>query len=62
MSVCGFDDIPVAKDAGLTTLHQPISEKGRLVGELLLDPDADRQQILLPIRLEVRQTSGPAAR
>ncbi|MCW2803171.1 MAG: LacI family transcriptional regulator [Propionibacteriaceae bacterium] len=62
MSVCGFDDIPVAKDAGLTTLHQPISEKGRLVGELLLDPDADRQQILLPIRLEVRQTTGPAAR
>lgn len=59
VSVVGFDDIDDAGRAGLTTLHQPIEEKGRLVGELLLDPDRTEQQVLLPIRLELRATSGP---
>jgi DNA-binding LacI/PurR family transcriptional regulator len=38
VSVCGFDDIPAAKAADLTTIHQPIREKGQHVGRLLIDP------------------------
>jgi DNA-binding LacI/PurR family transcriptional regulator len=60
VSVCGFDDIPAAADAALTTLRQPIAEKGRKVGELLLDPDAPNRQILLPIQLVARATTGTA--
>ncbi|HET9872500.1 MAG TPA: LacI family DNA-binding transcriptional regulator [Propionibacteriaceae bacterium] len=61
VSICGFDDIPAAESARLTTLHQPIGDKGRRVGELLLNPDAPQQQVLLPIELRVRQTTGPAS-
>ena len=60
LSVCGFDDISAAADAGLTTIRQPIAEKGRRVGELLLDPDASDRQILLPIELVTRATTGQA--
>lgn len=62
VSVCGFDDIPAAEQAGLTTLRQPIAEKGRRVGELLLDPDRTERQVLLPFELVVRATTGPAPR
>jgi DNA-binding LacI/PurR family transcriptional regulator len=60
MSVCGFDDIPAAAEAGLTTIRQPIAEKGRRVGELLLDAEASDRQILLPIELVVRSSTGAA--
>lgn len=60
VSVCGFDDIPAAADAGLTTLRQPIREKGRRVGELLLDADLPDRQVLLPTGLVVRASTGPA--
>jgi DNA-binding LacI/PurR family transcriptional regulator len=59
ISVCGLDDIPAAEEAGLTTLRQPIAEKGRRVGELLLHPDFADRQILLPIELVARSTTGP---
>ena len=62
LSVCGFDDIPAAEAAGLTTMRQPIEGKGRIVGELLLDPDATPRQVLLPMELVARTTTGPAAR
>jgi DNA-binding LacI/PurR family transcriptional regulator len=61
LSVCGFDDIPAAAAAGLTTMRQPIDGKGRLVGELLLDPDVTPRQVLLPMELISRTTTGPAA-
>jgi DNA-binding LacI/PurR family transcriptional regulator len=59
LSVCGFDDIPSAAAAGLSTMRQPIAGKGRMVGELLLDPDATPRQVLLPMELVVRSTTGP---
>ena len=62
VSVCGFDDIPAAEPAGLTTVRQPIRERGRRVGELLLNPDASEQQVLLPIQLIARSSTGPALR
>ena len=60
VSVCGFDDIPAAAEVGLTTIRQPIAEKGRHVGTLLLDPDSGPRQILLPYELVVRTSTGPA--
>ncbi len=62
VSVAGFDDIPAADWSGLTTIRQPILEKGRLVGELLLDPTLPDRHVVLPSELVVRRTTGPAPR
>jgi DNA-binding LacI/PurR family transcriptional regulator len=64
VSVTGFDDTPGAITAGLTTVHQPLLEKGRVAGQLLLD-SAERlgpRSRLLPAVLVVRATTGPAPR
>lgn len=60
VSVCGFDDITAAEAANLTTVHQPIREKGQHVGRLLLDPESQPRQVLLPISLIIRGTTGRA--
>ena len=60
VSVCGFDDITAAQGANLTTVHQPIREKGQHVGRLLIDPESQPRQVLLPISLITRGTTGPA--
>ncbi|MGH3313220.1 MAG: LacI family DNA-binding transcriptional regulator [Streptomyces sp.] len=62
ISVAGFDDIPEAGRARLTTVRQPMGEKGRLVGRLLLEPlDQEKApRIKLPTELVVRATTGPA--
>ena len=62
VSVCGFDDIPAAKAADLTTVHQPIRDKGQHVGRLLIDPESRPRHVLLPISLVTRGTTGPAPR
>jgi DNA-binding LacI/PurR family transcriptional regulator len=62
VSVCGFDDIAAAKAANLTTVHQPIRDKGQHVGRLLIDPESRPRQVLLPINLVPRATTGPAPR
>jgi DNA-binding LacI/PurR family transcriptional regulator len=48
--------------AGLTTVRQPVLEKGRAAGELLLERgDRNRPRtITLPTELIVGGTSGPA--
>lgn len=61
MSVTGFDDVPDAALAGLTTVRQPLREKGRVAGELLLDTGerpAPRTR-MLTADLVVRETTGP---
>jgi DNA-binding LacI/PurR family transcriptional regulator len=60
VSVCGFDDIAAAKAANLTTVHQPIRDKGQHIGRLLIDPESRPRQVLLPINLVTRATTGPA--
>lgn len=60
VSVTGFDDIPDSAPAGLTTISQPSGEKGRLVGELLLDQNRTDRQITLDHHLVVRTSTGPA--
>ncbi|MFG1840635.1 LacI family DNA-binding transcriptional regulator [Micromonospora sp. NPDC049175] len=64
VSVTGFDDVPEAAAAGLTTVRQPAEEKGRIAAELLLDPPADAAagHVLLPTTLVVRTSTGPVPR
>lgn len=62
VSLTGFDDIPRAEAVGLTTVRQPIAEKGRLLGRMLLDPDYTERRVLLPTELVVRSSTGPAPR
>ena len=56
-----LDDLPESEAAGLTTIHQPIQDKGRLAAELLLDPERVDRQIVLPHELIVRSSTRPAA-
>ncbi len=62
ISIVGFDDIPDAGFVGLTTVRQPITDKGRLAGRLAMDPDYPQRRITLPIELVVRSSTGPAPR
>jgi DNA-binding LacI/PurR family transcriptional regulator len=62
LSVVGFDDIEVARYAGLTTIAQPLRESGAAGVELLLEtlagaPVPSRR---LPLRLVVRATTAAA--
>lgn len=61
LSVTGFDDIPSAARAQLTTVWQPLVEKGEVAGEMVLgnaNVSASRHDTL-PSKLVVRQTTGP---
>jgi DNA-binding LacI/PurR family transcriptional regulator len=60
LSVTGFDGVPEATRAGLTTIRQPIREKGRIAGELLLKRGdrGEPKTVILPTELVVGQTSG----
>ncbi|MFJ2534281.1 LacI family DNA-binding transcriptional regulator [Microbacterium maritypicum] len=61
LTITGFDDIPEAGRVGLTTVSQPLVEKGRIAGEMLLShamAETPRRRFL-PTSLEVRATSGP---
>lgn len=62
VSLAGFDDIPEAAGRGLTTVHQPIEEKGRRVARLMLDPALEPRRVILPTRLVVRSSTAPAPR
>jgi DNA-binding LacI/PurR family transcriptional regulator len=61
VSVVGFDDLSESAAAGLTTIRQPIRDKGRIAAELLLDPERSRRRIILPHELIVRSSTRPAA-
>lgn len=64
VSVTGFDDIPEAQTAGLTTVHQPAIDKGVIAGELLLNPpdEPSDRHVLLPTEFIVRTSTGPVER
>ncbi|GAA2085215.1 LacI family DNA-binding transcriptional regulator [Actinomadura alba] len=60
VSIAGFDDIPEAGEAGLTTIRQPKSEKGRTVGRLLLEETiGNAPRILMPYELITRSSTSP---
>jgi alanine racemase len=61
LSVVGFDDLPDVRHVRpeLTTVHQPVEEKGYLAAEVLvaaLARDAAVRHYLLPCELMVRQS------
>jgi DNA-binding LacI/PurR family transcriptional regulator len=60
LSVIGFDDVPAAAPAGLTTVRQPITEKGTTAGRLLLAPSGGEVApcVLMPTELVVRRTTA----
>lgn len=60
VSLTGFDDLPQAAAAGLTTISQPIAEKGRILGRMLLDPEFTDRRVVLDTHLVVRASTGPA--
>lgn len=62
LSVIGFDDIPMAAHAAppLTTIRQPLVDKGAVAAGLLIG-EIDRQSpVLLGTELVVRASTGPA--
>jgi DNA-binding LacI/PurR family transcriptional regulator len=64
LSVVGFDDVPAAADAGLTTIRQDHHAKGRVAGELLLAALRDEPAVApppLPHELTVRGSAAPPA-
>ena len=63
LSVVGFDDIPAATARDLTTVRQPLLEKGLTAGRLLIDPPengAAPREIVLPVELVPRGSTRPA--
>ncbi len=68
LSVVGFDDIDLSQHTNppLTTVHQPIRQKGESAVRLLLSVverrDQRPEQIRLETRLIVRGSTGPAPR
>lgn len=64
ISITGFDDLDLAKEVppGLTTIHAPLEEMGKLTAAYLLDPAASGDAIPhveLPTELVVRGSAGP---
>jgi DNA-binding LacI/PurR family transcriptional regulator len=66
VSITGFDDIESAAETtpALTTVHQPLRERGRLAGELVLELIAGGRprQVRLPTELVVRGSTGKVTR
>jgi LacI family xylobiose transport system transcriptional regulator len=59
--VVGFDDLPDTAGADLTTVHQPLADKGQIAAQLLLQAldgaATPASRVELPTRLVVRGTT-----
>ena len=60
LSVTGFDDVPDAVHAGLTTVRQPHQEKGAAALRLLLDKASTQGSVLLPTEFVPRSSTAPS--
>ncbi|MDQ3151494.1 MAG: LacI family DNA-binding transcriptional regulator [Actinomycetota bacterium] len=62
VSVTGFDGVPETDRAGLTTVCQPVRQKGSAAGRLLFSREepARPRTVELPTDLVVRASTGPA--
>ena len=62
ISIVGYDDTSTARLAGLTTVAQPLLEKGLTAGRLLVERDTEPPlEIILPVSLTTRETTRPPA-
>jgi DNA-binding LacI/PurR family transcriptional regulator len=60
LSVIGFDDLPAAGLRNLSTIRQPLLEKGLIAGRLLVEPDGDApREVILPVELVARGSTRP---
>ena len=63
LSLVGFDDVPRALtwDPPLTTIRQPLVDKGRVAADLLLKEihGGPPRRAILPIELVVRASTAP---
>jgi len=61
VSVIGFDDAAIADLMDLTTMRQPLADKGREAATILLELIAGRtrRRSVKPTQLIVRATTGP---
>ena len=64
LTVTGFDGIADAERLGLTTVRQPVLEKGRAAGRAVVELVAGRRpdDVVLGVQLSVGTTTGPAPR
>ncbi|MEA2312555.1 MAG: hypothetical protein QOE28_2523 [Solirubrobacteraceae bacterium] len=64
LSVVGFDDAPPAAQATppLTTVRQPLLEKGLTAGRMVLAGATAAEDVLLPVELVVRGSTGQPRR
>lgn len=66
LSVVGYNDSPLARQLGLTTVCVPLRDMGRQAADVLVaalaQPEAEPTAALLPTELVVRQTCGAPAR
>lgn len=62
VSIVGFDDIPLASQVRprLTTIRQPLIEKGAIAAKLLLGKPEQATYQTLKTELVIRESSGPA--
>lgn len=61
LTITGWDDLPEARRTGLTTIGQPLADKGHTAGELLLTDGRHNttRRIILPTSVEIRRTTAP---
>ncbi len=62
LSLVGMDDIPAARmvTPALTTVRQPMIEKGHAAGRILLGKSPRKKRVVLPVELIVRESTAPA--
>jgi LacI family transcriptional regulator len=62
VAVIGFDDLPAAAEMGLSSVRQPVAERGSGSAALLIDQieglSTDRKIVMLPTELIIRDSSG----
>jgi DNA-binding LacI/PurR family transcriptional regulator len=60
LSVIGMDDIPAASvvTPALTTIRQPLVDKGRTAGQILLGQRSGKRRIVFPVELVVRRSTA----
>lgn len=61
IAIIGFDNIDMAEYFGLTTVHQPLDESGRIAASLLIsrlsNPSQSTQHIELPLKIIPRESA-----